>query len=311
MVFLGGAGLVRAADAEVFTDPASAGPDYKIQGEFDGKVGDARLGAQIIALGDGKFQAVFYRGGLPGAGWDKSDRIRIDGKTEGEATRFRKEGSWAGELTGDSFTGQTDKGENFQLKRVTRHSATEGLKPPAGALVLFDGTNADAWNNGKITPEGWLKCGTNTKKSFQNFTIHFEFRVPFKPKARGQERGNSGLFLQDRYEVQILDSFGLKEEAHECAALYNQKQPDLNMSYPPLTWQTYDIDFQTAQFGADGKKTHNAVVTVKHNGVVVHDKYEPPTTGPVGKPEDATGGTFQIQDHGNPVVTRNIWVVER
>ena len=153
--------------------------------------------------------------------------------------------------------------------------------------------------------------GTRTKRDdFQSFTLHFEFRTPFQPTARGQGRGNSGLFLQNRYEVQVLDSFGLPEESHECAALYDQKAPDVNMSYPPLAWQTYDIDFQTAQFDAEGKKVKNAVVTLKHNGVIVHDEFELPGPGPVRKKEDTSGGFFSVQNHGNPVFFRNIWVVE-
>lgn len=305
-------GAAAFAAGETYTDPESAGPDYRIQGEYRGKAGDQKLGCQVIALGGGKFQAVFLRGGLPGEGWGQGERIRVDGMTSGAETRFGTgTGGWSARIADGVMRGQTDAGRAFRLKRVERRSPTLGKKPPRGALVLFDGTNTEAWENGKLSPEGWLKVGTRTKKSFQNFTLHFEFRTPFQPYDRGQSRGNSGLFLQDRYEVQILDSFGLKEESHECGALYNQKQPDVNMCLPPLTWQTYDIDFQTAQFDSTGKKLKNAVVTVRHNGVVIHDRYEPPTTGPVGKKEDATGGSFQFQDHGNPVVARNIWVIER
>lgn len=305
------AAVLAAPGGDTYTDPATAPVDYQIQGEYTGKAGDQKLGAQVIALGNGTFRAVFLPGGLPGAGWSQGGRMPVEGKLDGSITRFGKEGSgWSGTLADGVLTGQTDRGEKFRLKKVERKSKTLGQKPPKGALVLFDGKSAEHWLNGQVTPEGWLKMGTRTRRDdFQNFTLHFEFRTPFQPTARGQGRGNSGLFIQNRYEVQILDSFGLPEESHECAALYNQKAPDVNMSFPPLTWQTYDIDFETAQF--EGKKTKNAVITVRHNGVVVHDRFELPGPGPVGKKEDATGGFFSVQDHGNPVVFRNVWVVER
>ena len=190
-------------------------------------------------------------------------------------------------------------------------SPTIGAKPPAGAIVLYDGSNVDAWNNGHIDARGLLAAGATTKQKFTNFNLHAEFFLPFKPLGRGQDRGNSGVYLQDRYEVQVLDSFGLKGENNECGALYSQIAPKVNMCFPPLTWQTYDIDFEAAQFGADGKKSKNAVTTIKHNGVLIHDKQEikGPTGG--GKPETPNGGSIQLQGHGNPVFYRNVWIVPK
>jgi hypothetical protein len=131
------------------------------------------------------------------------------------------------------------------------------------------------------------------------------------PHARGQARGNSGIYLQGRYEVQMLDSFGLVGEHNECGGIYTIAKPKVNMCYPPLTWQTYDIDYTAAEY--DGaKKSKNARVTVKHNGVTIHDNIElthATTASPLK--EGPEPGPVYLQDHGNPVRYRNIWVVEK
>jgi hypothetical protein len=343
------AAAAGAAPGDAVTDPRQAGPAYGMQGEYAGAAGGQRLGADVIDLGKGTFQAVFFPGGLPGEGWDGKTRVRVDGRMEGDVPHFAQSGAkWTAAISGGGATaqgggqgyelvqdgpivqvvprgagtsgggtggrrvlaGRTESGEQFQLTRTVRRSPTLGMKPPAGARVLFDGKSADAWNGGKMTPDGLLQCGPTSKQSFKDFTAHFEFRLPYMPEARGQGRGNSGVYLQNRYEVQVLDSFGLKGEDNECAGLYHQKAPDVNMCYPPLTWQTYDIDFQAARFDGD-KKVKPAVLTLRHNGVVVHEHVELNGPTPGGQPETAAPGPFQLQNHGNPVVYRNIWVVER
>jgi hypothetical protein len=131
------------------------------------------------------------------------------------------------------------------------------------------------------------------------------------PRARGQGRGNSGVYIQKRYEVQILDSFTLSGAPNECGGLYRQRPPDLNMAFPPLSWQTYDIDFTAARFNIDGDKVKNARVTVVHNGVVIHDDVELPNKTGAGDREGPTPGPIRFQWHNDLVHFRNLWIVEK
>jgi hypothetical protein len=303
--------LLSAADAPkagVFLLPELAGPDFKVQGEYAGE----KLGAQVIALGDGKFRAVFLRGGLPGAGWDKSPKVEIEGSgVDGKAV-FGKAGGWTGGIVGEVLSGKTDTGVEFNLKKVFRKSPTLGAKPPAGALVLFDGASAEHFSPGRLTADGLLAEGANSKRRFQSQTLHLEFFLPFQPAARGQGRANSGCYLQGRYEVQVLDSFGLKGENNECGGIYTIAAPAVNMCLPPLAWQTYDIEFTAAKFDAAGNKVEEARITVLHNGVKIHDNLKLPkgtTAAPLK--EGPEPGFLHLQNHGNPVRYRNIWVVER
>jgi hypothetical protein len=153
--------------------------------------------------------------------------------------------------------------------------------------------------------------GTWSKKKLQDHSVHLEFRTPYKPHARGQGRGNSGIYVQGRYEAQMLDSFGLEGKINETGGLYSIKAPDLNMCFPPLSWQTYDIEFKAARY-KDGKKTDNAVMTVVLNGVVIQkDVVCDHSTTASKLREGAEPGPIYLQQHGNPVRYRNIWVVEK
>jgi 3-keto-disaccharide hydrolase len=319
-IVMGGlfAGQVLAAPGEAFTDPASAGPDFAVQGEYLGelKMPDQpealKVGAQIIAQGDGKFHGVFFFGGLPGDGWERgAPQLEAEGTTDSGKVTFQGDAGSAEVEDGKMRILDAGGMELTTLKKIERKSPTLGAKPPEGAKVLFDGSSADAWKGGKITEDKLLAAGTTSKDEFGDFTAHLEFRTPFMPKATGQGRGNSGVYLQNRYECQVLDSFGLEGKNNECGGFYQIKEPAVNMCYPPLSWQTYDIDFTAARFDGD-KKTQNAKVTIKHNGVAIFDNFELPTLTPGGAPTEAPGkGPFMLQQHGNPVVYRNVWVVEK
>ncbi len=285
-------GQAASAQPPIYETPeaAQASADFKIQGEY----ASATRGMQVIALGNGEFAIKVYNGGLPGAGWDRSPAREIDGDSADVA-----------ELV-----------EASKLQRIERTSSTMGLKPPMGAVVLFDGTQEALeahWEKGaKITKDGLLTQGATSKERFQNYSMHLEFRTPFMPESRGQQRGNSGLYHQGRYETQILDSFGLEGMNNETGGLYSIKAPDLNMCLPPLAWQTYDIEFTAAEFDENGKKKNNAKITVKLNGVVVQQDVPLPKSTPASRfKEDATPGPIFLQNHGNEVRFRNIWILPR
>jgi hypothetical protein len=292
-------------------DPALADADFALQGEYVGWVdsrfdGSGAVGLQVVALGGGKFSAVAYRGGLPGAGWDGLSKRQLSGQAMGDSIVLL--GPESNFLVAGGVATSLDA--TGRLTKVHRQSPTLGLAPPADAVVLFDGTSTDAFTGGKLTPDGYLAAGALTKMPVDAFRLHLEFRTPYMPQARGQARANSGVYIQQRYEVQILDSFGLEGIENECGSLYRQQRPELNMCLPPLAWQSYDLWFTPPEFAADGKtKTTNARITVLHNGVPVHLHREVIAKTGGGKVEGAEPYPINLQDHGNPVAFRNIWLV--
>jgi hypothetical protein len=311
----------------VFTDPQRAGPDYPVQGEYLGEVrpadGPARaLAAQIVALGNGGFGGAILQGGLPGAGWDGSGRIELNGRTrDGRATiNSLKPRGWSLMHGGDELTGTTASGEAIRLRKIRRSSPTLDARPPAGAIVLFDGTNLDEWARGTMDARKLLSAvaegdppvgpGPTTKRKFRDFSLHVEFRTPFMPFGRSEDRANSGVQLLGRYEVQVLDSFGRAEGSGECGSFYALAAPKVNACLEPLAWQTLDIEFAAPRLGADGRKTHGARATVRLNGVLIHDGVELPGPTTVEKDEPAEGPII-LQSHACAVFYRNIWVVER
>jgi len=315
----------HAAPGPAVTDPAAASPDYVVQGEYTSDAKDSKQAAalQIIALGKDEFQIIEYDKGLPGAGWSRTDK-KTEYKAKFNDNKLTSDlSSRVLASTGNEMTMLSATGEKLATyKKTERKSPTLGAKPPAGAVVLFDGKDKENFKGGSLQKESSASdeqvLQTNpggsllSKQEFTDFTLHLEFKTPYMPEARGQGRGNSGCYLQNRYEVQILDSFGLDGADNECGGIYKASKPIVNMCLPPLAWQTYDIDFTAARFDDKGEKNANARVTVKHNGVVIHDNMELKSITPGGAGKEAPGrGPLQIQDHGNPVQLRNIWVVEK
>ncbi|HYE21305.1 MAG TPA: DUF1080 domain-containing protein [Tepidisphaeraceae bacterium] len=299
------------AVAIIDPDAAAKDADFVVQGEYAGEIKGEKRGIHVIALGDGKFRGVGYDGGLPGDGWDPSrQKWEAEGGrgADGVVTITSEHGTAT--IKDGVLTVTSPGGEKLaEFKRVTRQSPTLGAKPPEGAVVLFDG-KANDFAPGK-TAGDLLTEGQNSKTKFGSVTLHLEFMLPYMPTARGQGRGNSGVYLQGRYECQVLDSFGLKGENNECGGIYTIAKPRVNMCHPPLQWQTYDIDYTAAVYDG-GKKVKNATITVKHNGVVIHENVELPkgtTAAPVK--EGAEPGPLHLQNHGNPVRFRNVWIVNK
>ncbi len=330
LLAFGVAGIAWGHGGPAFTDAAKAlkeYPDFAVQGEYVGKMkvsGEEKpVGVQVMALGKQEFEATLFHGGLPGEGWAHGDKQeKANGKTDGDSTQLVGK-EWKADIRGDTMTISDTSGDKLgELKKVLRKSPTLGCGGRRlERVVLFDvhECRCSGWHDGKIIEGDLLAVGPTSKQKFKDFTLHVEFRCTFMPEARGQGRGNSGVYLQDRYEVQVLDSFGAVGDHGDCGALYSIAPESVNMSFPPLSWQTYDIDFTAARFDGNGKKTANARATVKHNGVLVHDNLELPhnTPGQItnetpAKGETVLSGPFYLQDHGgDPEAFRNIWVVEK
>lgn len=299
------------------TDPAQVDEDFAFQGEYVGPLQrpgagsePQKTGLQVVARGDGQFEAMEFPGGLPGAGWDGIERLKLTGQRDGAAVKLT---GWPLTITvqNDMATVVDSAGQTLgQLKKVHRVSPTMGYRPPPGGRMLFDGRDTAHFTNGRLADGRLLAEGADFKDRYRDFNLHLEFRLPYMPYARGQGRANSGVYLLSRYEVQILDSFGLEGIENECGALYRFKRPDLNMCFPPLSWQTYDIEFTAPRFDTAGKKVRNARITVWLNGVLVHRNLDLPNKTGGGAQESPEVLITKLQNHGNPVRFRNIWIRE-
>ncbi len=292
-----------------------------VQGLYEGSSKDAKgehkLEVRVVAAAAGAYK-VLIREPLPE---NKVVKTTLAAKPEGDVVRVAgKAGDveWAGQYAAGTFKGTCGAGGTFEFKRVTRTPPTLGAKAPDGAIVLLgekafdemakkplkDGTEQQ-WklvDGGVEIPKG----GMNSKRPITgSFKLHVEFKNPLMPAAVDQARGNSGVFMPDGQEIQVLDSFGAPSyTGGGCGGLYRYKDPDAFdefslASLPPLQWQTYDIEYRVEQ--KDGKPTGKPQLTVVHNGIKIHDN--------VTLNKDAKAGTIQFQDHGNPVQYRNIWLL--
>lgn len=199
-----------------------------------------------------------------------------------------------------------------------------GDAPPADAIVLFGGPDLSMWqheNGGDaqwVVGDGWfeVKPGSGdirTRESFGDCQLHVEWSAPARVEGEGQSRGNSGIFLQQRYEVQVLDSWKNRTYSNgQAASIYKQAMPLVNASRPPGEWQTYDIIYRAPKFSEDGALESPATMTVLHNGVLVQDHVAVRgTTVYTGEPSytpHAARAPLRLQDHDNPVRFRNIWI---
>ncbi len=280
---------------------------------------DPDIAAQVFALGQDRYQIR-----LVSKLFMRAPPIAIveetleDGKLTFDTHGLR------GEITPEGITGARGRGRvTFGMDKFYHVSPTMGMAPPENAIVLFDGSNFDQWRD----PEGWelLDDGVmmvtpdgknlHSKQHFESVHLHVEFRLPSMPRSRGQSRGNSGVFLQGVYEVQVLDSFGLEGYYDECGALYKVSPPWVNACLPPLEWQTFDITYHAPKFNDDGELEAYPRMTVLHNGILIQNDREMPEItawreeGRLAPPPSAPG-PIMLQAHGNYVQFRNVWLQE-
>ncbi|MDR2761593.1 MAG: DUF1080 domain-containing protein [Planctomycetaceae bacterium] len=313
----------------IAADNKDAARDYKIQGEYR-LVGDNPnvMGFNVVARGNGKFSFVVFSGGLSGEGWNRGNlRLFADAHIDNEflivKDNEREEKDDKGEIKRKKVERprtnryKIDEGKLINvdkdetLEKVVRKSKTLGLKIPDGGISIFtDGKPSEILTKSKTNDTAKTLWSEASTKPFQKrpYILHVEFLTSYMPNDSGQGRSNSGVYIDECYECQILDSFGLEGLNNECGGFYQQAAPNLNMCYPPLQWQTYDIDFVPAKFGDDGKKIANARLTVIQNGVVIHKNFEPKHETPGCKKETPEARGLYLQGHGNKVQFNNVWI---
>jgi hypothetical protein len=324
--------LAAAGAQQPVIDPTKVDDDFAIQGEYVGTIHEdgkpSKYGVRVaVAVNAGEFKAIAFRGGLPGAGWDRSYAdvknkrlIEWSGQTKEGATVFPKFLAGSAVVQDGTLTVRSPAGQAIgELKRIVRRSPTLGAKAPPGAIVLFDGSGLEHFlgksPQAKMTADRLLMVGARTKRSFTDFLLHVEFRVPYL-----RSPGHSAVFLQNSYHLAVAGrSFGSGTASDlGCGGIRWVRAPDENMCFPPLTWQTFDIDYTAARFDADGNVVAKPIVTIRHNGVVIHDRIELPENPPFYRgggtdPLTPQGGPLAIQSHADDrhYVYRNIWIVEK
>ena len=319
LIFVALIAPAKAAEFYDFSDPFMA----EYEGFWAGINGTkGRVTAQIRPLSNNQYDGfmLFSRGRSPvtafklermtaekgGIKFTASSMSQAGGDllAQSEATCELRDGK----ITG-TFKGEFGEG-TFDARKFERKSPTLGAKPPKHAAVLTDINNSNAWKN--LTwpsKEGVLRAGKGNivaSERMGNFRLHLEFRTPYMPVEEGQKRGNSGVYLQEKYEVQVLDSFGIYPlQDNDCGGIYKVKAPFGNATLPPMEWQTYDITY------VEGSGARPSWITVQHNGITVIERAEVPTelTAKGTGGGSLGGGFLMLQDHGNPVEYRNIWAL--
>ncbi len=341
------AGLLPAplalAASEHFEDPAAFAPMGDYVGRFSGPQKTyytdtfPLLAAQVFNIEGNRYGVRF----VPQLNARGEVYNEIDGQLRGDTLAFSGNG-WEGEASNGVLSGKAKfEGQDltFQLRKTEAKPANLGLKPPAGAIVLFDGSSLDAWQHMDGRPNTWrivdgameivsgswnngqngrkgLGGDLRTKQNFKDVRLHIEFRYPVEPGKNGQGRGNSGVFLQgDQYEVQVLNSYGLDGDWRECGALYKHSAPFVHAALPPLQWQAYDIEYYAARYDASGKLKTLPAISVVHNDQMIHQMEE--ITHPTAHHIDGRKGTppkeagpIRLQDHSNAIQFRNIWAID-
>jgi len=280
----------------------------------------ARAEAKVIAEGDGRYRARLTL-------LDENPRtVSLTGKLAERAvslTGADDNPAWRGTITGGLLTATSahdegkGEGKTFRLVRIERESPTAGLRPPQYAVVLLSYEPGqppalDHWTNKnwKALADGSVQVTGGHNRTLQphgSGLFHIEFKIPYEPAGRGQGRGNSGVYFASRYEIQVLDSFGLEPGPGDCGAIYGVAVARANACLPPLKWQTYDVIYHAPHKGAGGE-LEPATMTVFHNGVRIHENQPVPApTRAAPEGSNAVQGPLFLQDHGHPVGFRNIW----
>ncbi len=295
-----------------------------------------KLSAQVINIEEGRYHVKFMQD------LDRRAHLYHEGeaRVQGKRIVYQSDDGWEFFIDEDGMQGTAPVNKNkagFNLKRVMLESPTVGLKPPEGAIVLFDGSSLHEWehqdgrpNTWHLLPDGVMEVNPkrenedadppiggdiNSRRSFGSVRAHLEFRYPVEPGKSAQGRGNSGFFFQGPYEVQILNSYGLDGLWNECGALYKLSPPHVNAARPPMQWQTYDVIYHAPKYSVGGELLENPRITVWLNGVLVQNDVElifatsHSTTGRNVQPP-MEPAPIKLQDHSNRLQFRNIWIEE-